>query len=356
MRLQPAFFFLATSLVSGIQASSNSYYGTADSDLQFITELGKRWLEARTPHGHGHGHPHPNGAQSPFGGPRAAYYPFRPGPKGIRLPQRPRYGIPPHGNGMMYAGGTPGFYSKGGAGGVRARKVADDGDDSYVEEVQRRNLPEPTQIQFQIAMNLVKSLKVNLTESERISLYGLYQQATLGDINEEKEKAKLEAWKSRSSLSKDEAKKKFSSLAHSLYKDITAPTTTTTPTKSAVVHTIVMTQVPTVAPSTKHLWNMYSPPQNFNEPEFVKYNKKAEELHEKFSEDEKMKLFGLYKQSILGDNRVQRVEDAGKELGGYKPKERWEKWESFKGKSKDDARKEYIAFVKELEGKYKDRK
>ncbi|RPA87320.1 acyl-CoA binding protein [Ascobolus immersus RN42] len=98
---------------------------------------------------------------------------------------------------------------------------------------------------------------------------------------------------------------------------------------------------------------MYSPPDNFNEPEFVKHNKIAENLHEKFSEDERLKLYGLYKQSILGDNRVGRVEDAGKELGGYKPRERWQKWEDLKGKNKDEARREYVEFVKELEKKYK---
>src|SRR5690606_24160483 len=156
---------------------------------------------------------------------------------------------------------------------------------------------------FQLAIKLVKDLKSELTESERISLWSLYQQATLGDVNEAKEKAKLDAWKAKSHLSKDEAKAEFNSHAFVSQKNINSPTTTTA-TSSATTATVTVTHVPTVAPSTKQLWNMYSPPGNLNEPDFIKYNKIAEDLHEKFSEDEKLKLYGLYKQSILGDNRV----------------------------------------------------
>lgn len=333
MRFQPAFLVLAASLFTGIQASHTPSSNLDDSQLELLTELGKRWVAA--------GFPSTSGP-----------YPFHGGPF-FRAPHtRPRPD-----QDMMYAGGSPGFYRPGGPGGMpmAGKREVYDVDEN---EVEARDLPEPTQMKFQLAIKLVKNLRPKLTESERISLWSLYQQATLGDINEAKEKAKLEAWKSRASLSKDEAKIRFNSLATALYKNITSPTTTSTTTttistKSAAAATVTVIHVPTVTPSTKHLWNMYSPPQNFNEPEFIKYNKKAEELHEKFTEDEKLKLFGLYKQSILGDNRVGRVEDAGKELGGYKPKERWEKWESLKGKNKDEARREYVNFVKELETKYK---
>lgn len=341
MRFQPAFFLLAASLFTGIQASNKPFDSLEDSQLELLTELGKRYLEAR-----GYSSESPQFSDH------------------VRKPSiwfnRPSDLSPGHREeGMMYAGGTPGFYSPGGPGysTPRSKRALNDDEDSDDEDddedVEARDLPESNQLQFQSAIRLVKALKNNLSESDRISLWGLYQQATLGNINVAKENAKLEAWKSRANMSKEEAQRKFRGVASELYKNATTPVTT----KSAAT-TVTVTHVaavPTVAPSTKQLWNMYTIPQNFGEPEFTASNKKAEELHEKFDEGEKLKLYGLYKQSILGDNRVERVEDAGKELGGYKPKERWESWQGLKGKAKVDARREYVEFVKVLEEKHKNK-
>jgi diazepam-binding inhibitor (GABA receptor modulating acyl-CoA-binding protein) len=70
--------------------------------------------------------------------------------------------------------------------------------------------------EFLKAAEDVKSLKSAPTDSEKLELYGLYKQATVGDINTERPgmfdftgKAKWDAWKGREGLSKDDAEKQY---------------------------------------------------------------------------------------------------------------------------------------------------
>ncbi|KAM9024978.1 acyl-CoA-binding domain-containing protein 7 isoform 2-T3 [Guaruba guarouba] len=69
---------------------------------------------------------------------------------------------------------------------------------------------------FNAAAEDVKKLKTRPTDEELKELYGLYKQATVGDINIEcpgmldlKAKAKWEAWNLKKGLSKEDAMKAY---------------------------------------------------------------------------------------------------------------------------------------------------
>jgi acyl-CoA-binding protein len=65
------------------------------------------------------------------------------------------------------------------------------------------------------------------------------------------------------------------------------------------------------------------------------------------SNEELLKLYGLYKQATEGDNETERP-------GGFdfKAAAKYNAWLNFKGKSKNEATEEYISFVEELSSKY----
>ena len=65
------------------------------------------------------------------------------------------------------------------------------------------------------------------------------------------------------------------------------------------------------------------------------------------SNEELLKLYGLYKQATEGDNETERP-------GGFdfKAAAKYNAWLNFKGKSKNEATEEYISFVGELSSKY----
>lgn len=65
------------------------------------------------------------------------------------------------------------------------------------------------------------------------------------------------------------------------------------------------------------------------------------------SNEELLKLYGLYKQATEGDNETERP-------GGFdfKAAAKYNAWLNFKGKSKSDASDEYITLVEELSTKY----
>jgi diazepam-binding inhibitor (GABA receptor modulator, acyl-CoA-binding protein) len=62
---------------------------------------------------------------------------------------------------------------------------------------------------------------------------------------------------------------------------------------------------------------------------------------------ELLKLYGLYKQATLGDNK----EEAPSGFD-FVAAAKHNSWLAFIGKSKDDAAESYIEFVKELSAKY----
>lgn len=79
-------------------------------------------------------------------------------------------------------------------------------------------------------------------------------------------------------------------------------------------------------------------------------NKKAaavQSLTKRPSDDELLKLYGLYKQTTVGDNTT-----AKPGVFDLKGKYKWQAWKDLEGTSQEDAEKEYIALADELLSKY----
>jgi len=78
--------------------------------------------------------------------------------------------------------------------------------------------------------------------------------------------------------------------------------------------------------------------------DFEKAAEDAKQIRPEPDDDDKLVLYGLYKQATVGDINT-------KKPGMFDPKGRykWNAWNDVKGKSKDDAMTEYIASVKKLQ-------
>ncbi|CAF0799633.1 unnamed protein product [Rotaria sp. Silwood1] len=83
-----------------------------------------------------------------------------------------------------------------------------------------------------------------------------------------------------------------------------------------------------------------------SQAEFDKAAEEVKNLSKKPSDDELLKIYGLFKQATVGDNTT-----AKPGMFDLKGKYKWEAWDANKGKSKETAQKEYIALVKELKAK-----
>ena len=83
-----------------------------------------------------------------------------------------------------------------------------------------------------------------------------------------------------------------------------------------------------------------------NAAKAIKDSGKEEGL-KKITNDEKLKLYGLYKQGTVGDNDTKEPWAVQLEA-----KAKWTAWTSEKGKSKEAAQNEYIQVVKDLLNKY----
>lgn len=64
--------------------------------------------------------------------------------------------------------------------------------------------------------------------------------------------------------------------------------------------------------------------------------------------EELLKLYSLYKQATVGDCNT-----PAPGMLDFKGKSKWNAWNGLKGKAKEDAEKEYVAFVGELKNTYK---
>ena len=60
-----------------------------------------------------------------------------------------------------------------------------------------------------------------------------------------------------------------------------------------------------------------------------------------FSNEEKLKIYSLYKQATVGDCNIDKP-------GMFNPtgRAKWNAWNDLKGKSSEDAKKDYVDFVK----------
>ncbi|CAH8565100.1 unnamed protein product [Heterobilharzia americana] len=79
--------------------------------------------------------------------------------------------------------------------------------------------------QFEEHAEKVKKLKQKPSDSEMLDLYGLFKQATVGDVNtgapgmlDFQGKAKWNAWNTRKGMKCDDAKKQYVELAATLIK------------------------------------------------------------------------------------------------------------------------------------------
>ncbi|CAF3435224.1 unnamed protein product [Rotaria socialis] len=69
-------------------------------------------------------------------------------------------------------------------------------------------------------------------------------------------------------------------------------------------------------------------------------------LSKKPSDDELLQLYGLFKQATIGDNNTTRPG-----MLDLKGKAKWDAWDKNKGKGKEVAQQEYVAFVQTLQAK-----
>ncbi|CAF0877278.1 unnamed protein product [Adineta steineri] len=67
-------------------------------------------------------------------------------------------------------------------------------------------------------------------------------------------------------------------------------------------------------------------------------------LSKKPSDDELLKLYGLFKQATVGDNNTSKPG-----MLDLKGKAKWEAWNKNKGTSQGDAQQQYISFVRQLQ-------
>lgn len=70
-------------------------------------------------------------------------------------------------------------------------------------------------------------------------------------------------------------------------------------------------------------------------------------LATKPSDDELLKLYGLFKQATVGDVNTDRPG-----IFALKDRYKWDAWKANEGLSKEDAEQKYIALVDELIAKY----
>ena len=75
--------------------------------------------------------------------------------------------------------------------------------------------------------------------------------------------------------------------------------------------------------------------------------KEVQNLKQKPSDQELLKIYGLYKQSLFGNNNTPQPS-----FFDFKSKSKWSAWSEQAGKGKIKAKREYIDFVETLKKKY----
>ncbi|KAI9017429.1 acyl-CoA-binding protein [Gaertneriomyces semiglobifer] len=87
-------------------------------------------------------------------------------------------------------------------------------------------------------------------------------------------------------------------------------------------------------------------PASTGNADFVKAAEDVKNLTYKPSNDELLKLYAFFKQSIVGDNTTTRPG-----MFDLQGKAKWDAWTGLKGMAKEEAQQQYIALVKELQAK-----
>jgi diazepam-binding inhibitor (GABA receptor modulating acyl-CoA-binding protein) len=83
------------------------------------------------------------------------------------------------------------------------------------------------------------------------------------------------------------------------------------------------------------------------EKDFFENAEKVKNFKTKPTEDELLELYGLYKQSTIGDINISKPN-----FINFKESYKWDAWDICKGMDKEKAMKKYIRVVKRLDKKY----
>jgi diazepam-binding inhibitor (GABA receptor modulating acyl-CoA-binding protein) len=84
-----------------------------------------------------------------------------------------------------------------------------------------------------------------------------------------------------------------------------------------------------------------------NSPEFTTAVNTVNQLYVQPTTDEMLKLYGYYKQAIVGDINISKPG-----FFSFKESKKWEAWDENKGMTKFDAEVKYIIYVNEMIQKY----
>ncbi|BAF12450.2 Os03g0576600 [Oryza sativa Japonica Group] len=78
--------------------------------------------------------------------------------------------------------------------------------------------------------------------------------------------------------------------------------------------------------------------------DFEEYAEKVKTLPESTSNEDKLILYGLYKQATVGDVNTSRPG-----IFAQRDRAKWDAWKAVEGKSKEEAMSDYITKVKQLQ-------
>nr|GMD77944.1 acyl-CoA-binding protein [Ipomoea batatas] len=78
--------------------------------------------------------------------------------------------------------------------------------------------------------------------------------------------------------------------------------------------------------------------------EFEEYAEKAKQLPENTSNDDKLILYGLFKQATVGNVNTSRPG-----MFNMRDRAKWDAWKAIDGKTQEEAMNDYITKVKQLQ-------
>ena len=81
---------------------------------------------------------------------------------------------------------------------------------------------------------------------------------------------------------------------------------------------------------------------------FIESSKEIMKLSKKPDDKELLKLYGLYKQGLLGNNKQNKPS-----FFDFKAVSKWNAWMNEIGKGRPQSKREYIQYVEQLKQKYK---
>jgi len=213
------------------------------------------------------------------------------------------------------------------------------GEDEAVKESSLNSEGKLLILDFQAAAGFVKKSpdhQVNVSDSQKLTLYGLFKQVTCGPNKTPKpgvlsgivKRAKWKAWSSFKNVSREEAAKQYIQVVRELAPDWVPPSQQKTKKEA-------------VTSSSGTSSSLSSDLLDFQAAAgFVKKNSDKVNV----SDTQKLTLYGLFKQATCGTNKTPKPGV----LGGFVKRAKWKAWSNFKSMSREDAAKQYVRVVREL--------